>query len=29
VGETAAEVLLDGRSRLDIRDLRLDRFSSA
>jgi sarcosine oxidase subunit beta len=29
VGETVAEVLLDGRSRLDIRDLRLDRFSSA
>jgi glycine/D-amino acid oxidase-like deaminating enzyme len=29
VGETVAEVLLDGRSTLDIRDLRLDRFPSA
>ena len=29
VGETVAEVLLDGRSTLDIHDLRLGRFSSA
>lgn len=29
VGETVAEVLLDGRSRLDIHDLRLGRFPSA
>jgi sarcosine oxidase subunit beta len=29
VGETVAEVLLDGRSTLDIHDLRLDRFPSA
>jgi sarcosine oxidase subunit beta len=29
VGETVAEVLLDGRSTLDIRDLRLGRFPSA
>jgi len=29
VGETVAEVLLDGRSTLDIQDLRLGRFSSA
>jgi len=28
VGETVAEVLLDGRSTLDIHDLRLGRFSS-
>ncbi len=29
VGETVAELLLDGRSTLDLRDLRLDRFPSA
>ena len=29
VGETVAEILLHGRSTLDIRDLRLDRFPSA
>ena len=29
VGETVAEVLLDGRSTLDIHDLRLDRFPPA
>ncbi len=29
VGETVAEVLLDGRSTLDIRDLRLGRFPAA
>jgi sarcosine oxidase subunit beta len=29
VGETVAEVLLDGRSTLDIHDLRLGRFASA
>ena len=29
VGETVAEVLLDGRSRLDIHELRLGRFPSA
>jgi hypothetical protein len=29
VGETVAEVLLDGRSTLDIQDLRLDRFPAA
>lgn len=29
VGETVAELLLDGRSTLDIHDLRLDRFRSA
>jgi hypothetical protein len=29
VGETVAEVLLDGRSTLDIQDLRLGRFPAA